>query len=319
MVLIKMLADIVAKFNTKLKIEYFILNNFNFINGENFKNIKVEYTKIGCPITNNNNEIVNAILYFHGTGETCTSLNHLKSWISKDKALDPEKYFVIAITTLGTPGSFAPSNSDLRNDFPEYTLLDMVKFQKEFIYQKFNITHLKGLIGYSLGGSEVLTWVVKYPQDLDFIILINSTYGFTKENHKLFKSVNTLTKNKSIEAGNKLIVQRLFSIKLNKILSMFCIDTILNKLMVRNMDANDIILRNNVSLTYNLKNMLKQISIKTLIIATNTDQLFPPESQWIPFAKDISNFELIIFHSKYGHASIIELNKLETQIKEFLN
>jgi homoserine O-acetyltransferase len=314
-----MLTNTIAKFNKKLKIKYSSLNSFNFINKKNFKNIKVEYTTIGDPITNNDNEIINAILYCHGSGETCSSIKYLKPLIGKDKVLNPEKYFIISITALGTPGSFAPSNSKLENNFPEYTLIDMVNFQKEFLYQEFKILHLKGIIGFSMGGPETLTWITEYPQDADFIILINTTYELSKENRSLFKSVNTLTKNKSIEAGNKLMLKKLFSIKLNKILSMFCIDTILNKIMARNMNANDIILRNNVSLTYNFKNKLKQISIKTLIISTDTDQLFPPELQWVPFAKDIPNSELIIFHSKYGHISIIEIKKLKLQIKKFLN
>ena len=46
----------------------------------------------------------------------------------------------------------------------------MVNFQNKFLKDKFGITHVRGIIGNSMGGFVALTCAVLYPDYADFII-----------------------------------------------------------------------------------------------------------------------------------------------------
>ena len=65
-------------------------------------------------------------------------------------------------------------------------------FQKQFIEEKFGITHVKGLIGNSMGGFEVLTWGCVYPDSVDFIISLVSSFKVGGHNYALSKIMNNI-------------------------------------------------------------------------------------------------------------------------------
>jgi len=52
----------------------------------------------------------------------------------------------------------------------------MVNFHYEFIRQKFKIRKLKGIIGASMGGFQALEWGVSYPDFMDFLVLLVTTF-----------------------------------------------------------------------------------------------------------------------------------------------
>ena len=66
-------------------------------------------------------------------------------------------------------------------------------------------------------------------------------------------------------------------------------------------------------------NKLADIKAKTLIIAINQDQYFPPELDGIPMSKMIENSTLIRFDSELGHVGSNEIYKIEKEIKEFMD
>ncbi|MDR2829915.1 MAG: alpha/beta fold hydrolase [Methanobrevibacter sp.] len=322
------------KFEKNLNVEYYTLKEFDLISGESLKDLVVEYLTIGKPAKNEKGEIINGITFFHGLGGSCTSIKRLHKIIANKKALDTGKYFIISITTLGSPNSYCPSNSDLGVKFPSYTIEDMVNFQKEFLYEKFRIKHLKGLIGNSMGGFEALTWGVLYPGDMDFIISLVSSYKCAGHEYAIAKIVNTIIENdpeynngyynkalKSIGLANQVVYPIAFSMKHYMNLSNDEIDKDLNEAMLnfKTYDGNDVILRNNASSCYNIENELDKIIAETLIIAINQDQYFPPELNAIVMSKMIKNSKLIIYDSDLGHLGTGEIFKVENELKEFLN
>jgi homoserine O-acetyltransferase len=329
-----MSSDPIEEFEKKLNLEYFVLKNFEFISGDNLKDLVVEYITMGTPIKNEKGEIINAIVFIHGLGENCLYIKWIHEIIGNKRALDTGKYFIISITSLGSPGSHCPSNTNLKRNFPNYTIEDMVNFQKEFLNEKFNIKHVKGLIGYSMGGFEALTWAINYPDYMDFVISLFSGYKFTGRNYAISKFINNLIENdpqynegnykkplQSIGMANQIIFTFGLSLEYYESLPNDEIDKILNDLMedFKNYDGNDVILRSNAMSSYNIENKLDNILAKTFIIAINQDLYFPPEFNAIPMSKMIKNSNLIIYDSQLGHRGINEIVKIENELKKFLN
>ena len=126
-----------------------------------------------------NKEKSNAILICHAlTGDA-----HAAGWhkgdkkpgwwdivIGPGKALDSEKYFIICSNVLGgCKGTTGPSSINPKTkkeyglDFPVITISDMVKVQKKVV-EHFGISQLYAVIGGSMGGMQVLEWMVSYPK-----------------------------------------------------------------------------------------------------------------------------------------------------------
>ena len=140
-----------------LEAEYFTLKEFKFKNGEILKDAKVEYISFGTPLYDDNGIIKNALVYFHGSSGSCYSIRRISESIGSGDIFDTDKFFFISLSALGCPNSSSPSTTGLKNKFPKYDVDDMVNFQKQFLEERFGIKHVKGLIGNSMGGFEVLT------------------------------------------------------------------------------------------------------------------------------------------------------------------
>ncbi len=143
--------------------------------GEILENVSVAYETYGEL----NKEKSNAILVCHAlTGDA-----HAAGWhegdrkpgwwemvIGPGKALDTEKYFIICSNVLGgCKGTTGPSSINPKTgreyglEFPVITIADMVKVQKKLV-DSFGISQLVAVIGGSMGGMQVLEWMVSYPE-----------------------------------------------------------------------------------------------------------------------------------------------------------
>ena len=154
--------------------------------GKSLENITVAYETYGEL----NNEKNNAILICHAlTGDA-----HAAGWhegdrkpgwweiiIGPGKVLDSEKYFIICANVLGgCKGTTGPSSINPKTgheyglDFPVITIKDMVDVQKVLI-DSFGINQLYAIIGGSMGGMQVLQWIVSYPEMMKKAIPIATT------------------------------------------------------------------------------------------------------------------------------------------------
>ncbi|MDR0911799.1 MAG: alpha/beta fold hydrolase [Methanobrevibacter sp.] len=313
----------------------YTLSNLEFESGKVLKDLNVQYTTIGKAIKNDNGEIVNAIVYFHGSSGNYASIRRLYQIIGEKKVLDTNKYFIISVSTLGAPGSTSPSNSALKNKFPKYTILDMVNFQKKFLKEKFNIKKLKGIIGNSMGGFETLTWACEYPDDMDFIISIVSSHKVAGHNYSIFKIENKIIENdpeynngdyskpiKSTGIANASTHPFGFSFKFYRYhQSNNDIDLAIEEMITEGneIDANDTIFKNNACLNYDLTDKLVNIKAKTLLISITEDLYFPPELDAVETNELIKDSKLIVYDSLLGHVGSNEILKIENDLKEFLS
>ena len=323
-----------------IEAEYFTLNEFKFKNGEILRDAKVEYITFGTPDYDDNGIISNAVIYFHGSSGSCYSVKRICEDIGVGELFDTDRWFFISVSALGCPNSASPSVSGLMNKFPEYDVEDMVNFQKQFIEERFGITHVKGLIGNSMGGFEVLTWGCVYPDSVDFIISLVSSFKVGGHNYALSRIMNNILETDPDYNGGAYDLPLSESLKRSLKLSsdaMYCYglsreeyrNNMTNEEIMEAMaefaeesleeDPNDIIYMNRSSLEYDLTDQLSDITAKVLIIAINQDQYFPPNLDAIPMSKMIKDSKLIIYDSCMGHVGSSELYKIKDDLEEFLS
>jgi homoserine O-acetyltransferase len=118
-----------------------------------------------------NAEHSNAVLFptwFSGTS------GNIQDWLGADKLVDPERYFVIAVDALGDGVSSSPSNSARQHgpQFPPFTMRDMVDTEYRLMTEAFHLTHIRAVVGISMGGMQTFEWMVAYPGFMDVAIPI---------------------------------------------------------------------------------------------------------------------------------------------------
>jgi homoserine O-acetyltransferase len=101
--------------------------------------------------------------------------------IGPGKAFDTRQYFVICANVIGgCKGSTGPSSIDLQTGhpyamtFPIVTIRDIVDTQK-ILLDHLGIEQLLCVVGGSMGGMQVLQWVVRYPEKVRLAIPIATT------------------------------------------------------------------------------------------------------------------------------------------------
>ena len=170
-----------------VETQYFNINDsFVLDSGRTLDDITVAYETYGEL----NSDKTNAILICHAlTGDA-----HAAGWhegankpgwweiiIGPGKVLDSEKYFIICSNVLGgCKGTTGPSSINPKTgkeyalDFPVITIKDMVDVQKALI-DSFGIDQLYAVIGGSMGGMQVLQWIISYPEMMKKAIPIATT------------------------------------------------------------------------------------------------------------------------------------------------
>ena len=139
----------------------------------------------------------NAILVFHAlTGDQFASgtnpITKKDGWwnyaLGPGKAIDTDKYFVIAANVLGgCMGSFGPSDINPKTkkpygtNFPVITINDMVNAQYNLL-EYFKIEKLLCVIGGSMGGMQVLQFVSNFPNKVHTAIPIACTASHSAQN-----------------------------------------------------------------------------------------------------------------------------------------
>ncbi len=311
------------------------LDKFTFQSGQSLNDLNVEYVTLGTPKWDSNDNISNGILYLHGWGGSCTSLKRLEPMVGPGKALSTNEVFIIAPTALGGPGSASPSSTSLGSDFPEYTVSDMVNFHYNFLRAKFGVEHLKGVIGTSMGGFLALDLAVNYPDFMDFLIPLVTSFQVKGLNYANFKFMNSLIEKDPEYGGGKyeknpervtgLVSEFMYMFGLSKDYYRYKLENRdIDKYMVEMglegslMDANDIVWRNRAAMGFNVEDKLSNITAKTLILAINQDQYFPPSQDAIPLSKLIKNSKIALVDSICGHIGTKDLFKVENDISKFL-
>ncbi len=109
---------------------------------------------------------------------TTVADHHGYDWlIGPTLALDTTRYFLIATEMFGNGHSSSPSNTPEPFHgprFPVTTIRDNVGAVAEML-SSLGITHLKAVIGFSMGAEQAFQWAVSHPSFMDRIVATSGT------------------------------------------------------------------------------------------------------------------------------------------------
>jgi homoserine O-acetyltransferase/O-succinyltransferase len=106
----------------------------------------------------------NAILivtWFSGTHQIFRDV-----YVGPDRALNPDRYFIVAINQIGSGLSTSPHNAPpdiAMSKFPRVTIGDDVVAQERLLREHFGIETLQLVIGGSMGAQQTYEWAVRFP------------------------------------------------------------------------------------------------------------------------------------------------------------
>ncbi len=95
-----------------------------------------------------------------------------------DRALDPAKLFLVTTELFGNGRSSSPSNTPEPFHgprFPAMTIRDNVEAVHRLLAEELKITHLRAVVGFSMGAQQAFQWAVSYPEFADRIVATSGT------------------------------------------------------------------------------------------------------------------------------------------------
>jgi homoserine O-acetyltransferase/O-succinyltransferase len=104
---------------------------------------------------------------------------HGYEWlIGPGKALDPAELFLVTTELFGNGSSSSPSNTPepLHGPrFPVTTIRDNVEAVHQLLTQALGITHVRAVVGFSMGAQQAFQWAVSYPDYMDRVVATSGT------------------------------------------------------------------------------------------------------------------------------------------------
>lgn len=311
-----------------------ILDEFKFESGQTLRNVQVEYSVYGTPKYDEEGIITNSIIYCHKFNGNCHSYRDEYQLAGEGDPFDENEYCFISITSLGFPNSCSPSVTGLKHNFPEYTIKDRVNFKRQFLKDKFAITKVHGIAGRGVGGYEVLTWACEYPDEMDFLIVGNSSFKTNGYRYVLCKAVDSI-----IESNNDFY-DELYSDSLSKVMVSIYrllysnhfskhffqgmsneeIDILMDDFVDEGLftDIYDFKFRNDCVLNYDIEDNLKNIKAKAFIIISTNDLYFSPEFDVLPLEKLIKNSKIYLLELQKDSSGYEDYSDLIDDFNEFL-
>ena len=149
----------------------FVIANFKTESGVTLPQARVVYGTYGKLNAAKDNAVLLPSHYmanFHGY-----------EWlIGADKALDSAKLFLVATELFGNGNSSSPSNTPEPYHGPRFPLTsirDNVEAVHRLLTEELKITHLRAIVGFSMGAQQAFQWAVSYPVFADRIVATSGT------------------------------------------------------------------------------------------------------------------------------------------------
>lgn len=308
-----------------------IMDSFEFESGRFLENVNVEYATSGHPKYDDEGNIINALVYFPTIKGGHSILSKFHDILYAEC---PDEYFFIKITSLAFPDSCSPSSTGLKNNFPEYTIKDRVNFKRQFLSEKFGIKKVLGLLGEGTGGFEVYTWACDYPDEMEFIIILNSTYKTYGQRYVMIKTIESMidscedfyTGEYSISVSNlivaiaKLRFMTFYSEKVFNELSNDEIDVLVDDYVdeLLFMDIYDFNSRNKCFFEYDVYDKLSNIKAKALIMGIEDYFAFNTKRDILPLKGVINDLKIITSTDKDSFYSEYDYTEIGLEIVSFL-
>jgi homoserine O-acetyltransferase len=155
----------------KVPVHTFIIKNFKTEGGKTLPEAKIVYGTYGHLNAAHSNAV---LLPSHYMAD-----HHGYEWlIGPGKALDTSKLFLIATELFGNGHSSSPSNTPEPFHgprFPVMNIRDNVEAVHRLLTEDLKISHLKAIIGFSMGAQQAFQWAVSYPDFADRLVATSGT------------------------------------------------------------------------------------------------------------------------------------------------
>ena len=138
--------------------------DFEFENGSVMPELRVAYETYGNldPVRDN------AMLLVHAASG---DRRFFDPRIGPGKTFDTNKYFVITVDAIGGGESASPKDG-LGQDFPRYTIRDMMAAQHALVTRGLELATLRAVGGSSMGSFVSLEWGIHHPEMVRSLILL---------------------------------------------------------------------------------------------------------------------------------------------------
>jgi len=335
-----------------------IPDGITLLNGIELQPLVLAYETMGTLNANKDN----AILIHHSLSTHSHVCGHpdnpKKGWwenlVGPGKSIDTEKYFVICINNLGScfgstgPTSTHPVTQQLYGkEFPAISIGDMVRSQK-FVLDYLGIETLHSIIGNSMGAMLSLDFAIRYPTRLKKLVSVSSCYKAYPVNiayHVLQKEIIFLDKHFDRPTDDPdLSIGFVTARKLGllsyrhpeELNSRFAENSEINRYL--NHNARKFVRHFNVHSYLRLLDAMDQfdvtadftdpkepfsnITAKALVVAVDTDLLFPPSQQHDLYQKLLGanvNAHFVHYQSAFGHDAFYADLTLGETLKAFLD
>jgi homoserine O-acetyltransferase/O-succinyltransferase len=144
----------------------FVITNFRTESGVMLPEARISYGTYGHLNAAHDNVVLLPSHYmadYHGY-----------EWLIGDgHALDPAQLFLVATEMFGNGHSSSPSNTPEPFHgprFPVTTIRDNVQAVHRLLTEELKITHLRAVVGFSMGCQQAFQWAVSYPAFADRIV-----------------------------------------------------------------------------------------------------------------------------------------------------
>ncbi|MCW3463490.1 alpha/beta fold hydrolase [Chitinophaga nivalis] len=149
-------------------LSLFRVNNFRLQQGTVLPQVTLVYKTIG-KLSPQKDNVILIPSWFAGTHRDSEQF-----LTGSNRALDPDKYFIIFTNMLGNGVSSSPSNTPPPfhgPDFPAVTLTDNVTLQAKMLQEVWGINKIKLLVGWSMGGMQSYQWAALYPEQVAAMVV----------------------------------------------------------------------------------------------------------------------------------------------------
>ena len=304
------------------------LGDIELLSGETLLSAKLAYKTYGALNSDKNNVILLPTFY---TG----THKRNEGFFGANRAINPEKHFIISINLFGNGLSTSPSNADKKqrgSKFPTITLWDNIKCQHELLTKNFNIEKIALVTGWSMAGCQSYQWAAQYPDMVEAILPFCASAKTSEHNFVFLEGVKAalcadpIWNNgdyssppiEGLKAFGRVYAgwafsQSFFREKKYKELGFKNVEELLidwENDHVNNWDANNLLTKlltwqkNDISTgpiyNNNFTEALNKIKAKAILMPCSHDLYFPPEDNEFE-VKHMQNAELRKFDSIWGH------------------
>jgi homoserine O-acetyltransferase len=138
------------------------LGDFVTAGGERLPGASLAYRTYGAQNAARDNCIV-LPSYYTGTHRSYAPM------IGPGRALDPERWFIVAPNAFGNGLSSSPSHSP-DGVFPLITLADNVRAQHQLVFERLGVRRVALACGWSMGAMQAYAWAALYPDEVERLL-----------------------------------------------------------------------------------------------------------------------------------------------------